>query len=133
MKRTICAITAGVRWNDLTLEQQEAISRVYTQYVLPMPGTQVHAGLELVDGLVDDAFDPGVIADLGLPLTVLAIYHWDGHAAELTPIVPLTAADLLPYLPDVPVYDGEGNQTGTVPATPHVPMNWAGWPQIQPT
>lgn len=132
MKQTLCAITAGVRWDDLNAEQQAAINSVFTQYVLPMPGTRAHNGTELVDGLVDDAFDPAVIADLGLPLTVLAIYHWDGHAAELTPIVPLTAAALLPYLPDVPVYDEAGNQIGTEPPEPRVPHNWAGLPQIQP-
>ncbi len=131
MKRVICTVPQGLRLPMLTPEQRAAIAQVYTQFVLPMAGTQPANGKEVVDGLVADTFDPQAIDDLELPFDVIGIYQWNGQAPELTTIQPISGATLLPHLPDVVQYDEQGEEIGTEPATPHVPMNWAGWPQIQ--
>lgn len=129
MKRSIWAIPAGTTLDTLTPEQQDAIASVYSQFVLPMPGTIPHAGQEVVDGLTDDTFDPLVMPGLGLDWTCIGMWQWDGHGDVVT-LVPLDMDALYPHLPDVVEYDDEGNVTGTSPAERRLPHGWAGWSAV---
>src|SRR5690606_28565105 len=47
MMRAILRLPAGTRFDTLTTEQQVAISSVFAQFVLPMPGTMAAEGYEL--------------------------------------------------------------------------------------
>lgn len=130
MKRIICTAPDGLKVSDLTPEQQDGLRRVYLQFTLPMPGTIPHEGAVLVDGVVNDNFDPQAIGELELPLTILGLYDWDGRASTLTTLVPITPESILPFLPDQVAYDDEGEVTSTQPPEPHIPHNWSGWPQV---
>lgn len=129
MIRAIYLLPAGTRIDTLDPEQQQAIQSVNSQWRLPMPGTVPHAGLEVVDGLTDDSFDPLVMPALGLDWQCIGMWQWDGHGGLVT-LVPLDMDALYPHLPDVTEYDEDGEVIGTVPAVPHVPHGWAGHPQI---
>jgi hypothetical protein len=132
MIRLICLIPEGIRPNNLSTEQQEGLKAVLTQYTLPMPGTIAANGFEVVDGVVQDNFDPQAITDLGLPLTVLGMWQWTGRpGASLAIVQPLDAEAFLPHLPDEHEYDEAGNVTATHPATLHIPHNWSGWPSVE--
>lgn len=129
MIRAIYLIPEGTRIDTLTPEQQQAIQSVNSQWRLPMPGTIPHDGLEVVDGLTDDNFDPLVMPALGLDWQCIGMWQWSG-SGELVTLVPLDMDALYPHLPPTPEYDEEGNVVGTVPAEPRVPHSWAGWPSI---
>lgn len=134
MKRAIYRIPASTTFETLTEEQQDAIRSVQSQWALPMPGTIVANGMQVVDGIVADSFDPDVLPILGLgDWQLLGLYGWDEQSPELTVIAPLDMDALLPHLPDAVEYDEDGNVTGTSPAVPHVPHGWAGWPQPEIT
>lgn len=128
MIRAIYLIPQGTRIDTLTDEQQAAIQAVQSQWRLPMPGTIPHAGLEVVDGLTDDNFDPLVMPILGLDWQCIGMWRWDGHGDVVT-LVPLDMDALYPHLPDVIEYDEDGNVTGTSPAERRLPHGWSGWPQ----
>ncbi|CAP41331.1 hypothetical protein [Bordetella petrii] len=129
MKRAILRLPAGTRFDSLTAEQQAAISSVFAQFVLPMPGTTVADGYELVDGLAGDNFDPAVMPGLGMDWPIVALCQWD-EAAGLATIQPLDEAVLLAHLAPVVELDADGNVVGSQPAELDMPHNWAGWPWV---
>lgn len=126
MKRLILAIPEGLTFDQLAPEQQYAVNSVFGQFVLPMPGTRPANGKQIVDAVAADNFDPAAIGELGLPFEILAYWQWDG--STLDTILPLDEAAWLPFLPDVPVLDEQGEQTGVMPPMFHIPHGWAGWP-----
>lgn len=126
MKRVILAVPEGLSFDQLSLEQQEAINGVFGQFVNPMPGTKAANGKQIVDAVTADNFDPMAIAHLALPFDLLAYQQWDGVTLEK--LVPLDEEAWLAYLPDVNVLDEQGNVVGTAPATFNIPHTWAGWP-----
>lgn len=129
MKHAIFSVPATTSLDTLTPEQRAAILSVDSQFVLPMPGTVVHEGQALVDGLTSDAFDPTVMPSLGLDWTCLYLAQWDGQSETATDIVPLDIAALAPFLAPIVTYDDEGNVLGSEPAPLSLPHHWAGWPE----
>ena len=129
MMRAILRLPAGTRFDTLTTEQKVAISSVFAQFVLPMPGTMAAEGYELVDGLADDDFDPAVMPGLDMDWPVVGLWHWDGTAG-LAVIQPLDEAVLLAHLAPVVELDADGNVVGSQPAALHMPHNWSGWPPV---
>jgi hypothetical protein len=128
MKRIIIQAPEGITLEALTEEQQAAISSVFTQFVLPMPGTQASAGHILIDAVVGDNFDATTIAALGLPFVVFGLWQWDG-SGELTELAPLDST-FIDYLPPTHTYDENGDVLTTLPPTLHLPHNWGGWPGV---
>lgn len=111
MKRVIMTAPESLEWDDLTNEQQAAITGVLGQWVMPMPGTVAHDGRKIIDALTTDAFDPANIQLLKLPFVVLGILQYDGEIT--TNIHPLDEA-FYAYLEN--------------PENPHIPHAWSGWP-----
>lgn len=113
VKRVILSAPATLAWGDLTDDQQNAITGVFGEYVMPMPGTIGHAGHKIIDALVADTFEPTAIQQLGLPFALLGRWQWDGET-----IMPLQCLDaaFLNFLPD--------------PSIMILPHNWLGWPPI---
>ena len=128
MKRAIFAIPEGTTIAGLTPEQQAAIASVFAQFTLPMPGTVAHDGQTLVDGIVTDNFDPGVMPALGLDWTCLGLWYWDEHSLHTEEIIPFNLDEFMHYVPDINEYDEEGNIVGSSPAPRQLTHNWAGWP-----
>lgn len=152
MKRLILTSPTGLTLDQLTAEQQAAISSVFAQYILPMPGTisygansftltspdpaateqvplpdviETFTGLSILDAVTSDNFTVESITTLGLPFTVMGMWQWSGLASE--PLVELQALDpsFINYLPDTTDADGV-----VTPPVLHVPNNWAGWPEV---
>jgi len=111
VKRVIFTAPEVLEFDALSEPQQAAINSVVAQWVLPMPGSNTHDGQKLGDALVLDTFDPEIIDQLDLPITVVGVYHWDGETLDT--VAPLGAESL--------VFVG-GAQV--------LPHNWAGWPSI---
>jgi len=129
VKRAILRLPAGTRFDTLTAEQQAAISSVFAQFVLPMPGTTVADGYELVDGLAGDNFDPAVMPGLDMDWPVVGLWQWNG-AAGLAALQPLDEAVLLAHLAPVVELDADGNVVGSEPAVLRMPHAWSGWPPV---
>lgn len=129
MKRVIIKAPENITLESLTEEQQLAISAVFAQWAMPMPGTQSSDGYILIDAVVGDNFDPTNIAALGLPFTVMGVWQWDGNNG----LVELQALDVtfIDYLMDTHTYDSDtfAILTTTPPAL-HEPHRWSGWPEI---
>lgn len=110
MKRVILSAPAELEWANLTENQQAAITSVFGEYVMPMPGTVEHNGLKIIDAVTTDSFDPANIPILGLPFEMLGLWQWDGGN--------LTVLEAL----DEAFYDYI--ETGTRV----IPHSWSGWP-----
>lgn len=110
MKRVILSAPATLDWDDLSEDQQTAISGVFGQYVMPMPGTREHDGQKVIDAVTIDSFDPAKIHILGLPFEVIGIWQWDGDT--------LTVLEALHE-----TFYGFVESGARV-----IPHSWAGWP-----
>ena len=130
MKRIICEAPNTLTMAALTEEQKEGLKNVMAQFKLPMPGTKYFDGKVIIDGTVQDNFQESAITDLGLPLTVVGLYSWDGSNG-LVAEVELNTERFMKFLPDIDLYDEEGEVIGTREPEEKVPHNWSGWPQIQ--
>ena len=157
MKRLILTSPTGLTLDKLTTEQQAAIQSVFTQCVLPMPGTksfgsstytitrpdpesttevplpdviETFTGTSAIDAVTNDNFDPAVIVPLELPFTLLGLWQWTGNTQdELATLEPLSP-EFLNYLPDINTYDEEGIITSTTSPTLTIPHNWSGWADV---
>ena len=129
MKRAILRVPEGLRFVDLTEEQQLAIESVFAEFVLPLPGTVPAGGYELVGGLTGDNFDPSVMPGLDMDWPIVGVWQWDGDGDQQV-IVPLDEAALLAHLPPTYDLDEDGVIIGTHPPVLHMPHNWLGWPPI---
>jgi hypothetical protein len=128
MKRVLILAPLAFTAADLTGEQAAAISGVFGQWVIPMPGTVAAGGTQVIDALAADIFNPANIAGLGLPFTVIGLWQWHG-AGALAEVTALDTDAFLAHLPAVPARDAFGLPTGgTASATLHEPHRWAGWP-----
>lgn len=126
MKRCLMTAPEAIEWDDLTDEQQAEISGIFSQWVMPMPGTIPTGGLKIIDAVMDDRFDPAKITDLALPFAIIGLWQWDGgDVAELTPI----DSSFWGFLAPVVILDDEGEVIGTEPAPHGIPHGWAGWPE----
>lgn len=151
MKRLILKSPTGLTIEQLSSEQQSAIRSVFSQFVLPMPGTipfgtdittievpnvdpllpaevLTFTGYSIVDAIVADNYDPTSIIALNLPFIVLGEWQWDGDG-HLSTITPLDSS-FIHYLPAINEYDAEGNVINTSVPTLTLPHNWAGWPTL---
>lgn len=122
MYRLFIEVPEGLTFDMLTAEQKAAVASVFGQYVLPMPSTQTANGKVLMDGLAGDNFNPQAVIDLGLPFTIIGMWH----SEQEEPIIPLDTEKFLAHLPDTVVYDDEGNELSRAPAHLHEPHTWAG-------
>lgn len=129
MRRSIWVIPASTTLDTLTPEQQEAIAAVYSQFVLPMPGTVEHDGKILVDGITADSFDPSVMPGLGLDWECLYLCQWDLVSPEVTEIVPLDLDKFMNHVPDIVEHDENGAPIATHAPERKLAHNWAGWPR----
>lgn len=111
MKRVILSALASLDWDDLTEGQQAAITGVFGEYVMPMPGTVEHVGQKIIDAITLDSFDPANIQILGLPFIVLGLWQFDG-----TVLTEMEALNEVFYN-----YVASNNRL--------IPHSWAGWPQ----
>lgn len=121
--RAIILVPEGLTFEQLTEEQQAACNSVFGQYVNPMPNTIPYNGKQVLDGLAADNFDPTAIGALGLPFEIIGLYHTEAE----TPIVQLDEAVFINHLPDVVVYDDNGDVVSSTPPTFHIPHSWSGW------
>lgn len=151
MKRLILKSPTGLTIEQLSSEQQSAIRSVFSQFVLPMPGTipfgtdittievpnvdplipaevLTFAGYSIVDVLTSDNFDSAAITALNLPFVLIAEWQWDvaGHLSTITPLDP----SFINYLPNINEYNEAGQVINTVAPTLNIPHNWAGWPTL---
>lgn len=129
MKRVIIKAPENTTLTALTVEQQTAIRSIFSQWVMPMPGTKANTGYTLIDAVVGDNFDPARISALGLPFTVMGMWQWGGASSP----VELQALDatFINYLPATHTYNPITNAVLTTsPPVLHEPHRWAGWPEI---
>jgi hypothetical protein len=112
MKRVIIKAPEGIELNTLTADQQAAIESVYTQFVLPMPGTKPFEEHIIIDAITADNFDPAVIQPLDLPFELMGLWQWD-EINELVALYPLDEA-FINFLP-------KGSEL-------KLPHGFAGWP-----
>lgn len=110
MKRVILSVPSDLDWDDLTEEQQAAISGVFGQYVMPIPGTIEYAEQKIIDAVTIDSFDPANIPVLGLPFEVLGLWQWDGN--NMTTLEALHEE----------FFNFVSSNTNAIPHA------WAGWP-----
>lgn len=110
MKRVILSAPATLDWGDLTEDQQTAITGVFGEYVMPMPGTIEYSGRKIIDAVTIDSFDPANIPILGLPFETLGLWQWDGDALTILEALHETFYDYV--------------ETG-IRVIPH---SWSGWP-----
>jgi hypothetical protein len=115
MKRVITKAPSTIELSSLSKEQQDAIASVYTQFVLPMPGTIVFGGSLIIDAITSDNFDPSVINPLSLPFEVIGLWQWDGISQDLLEITPLNP-EFTNFLAD--------------PSTLGLPHSFSGWPDV---
>ena len=111
MKRVLLLVPEGLTFDMLSVEQQAAINSVFGQYVNPMPATITHNGMQVVDAVTADNFNPTVMVDFGIDWPVIGMWSFDGAVLS-----PLNETEFMKFLP-------EG-------ATLHEPHRWAGWPQV---
>jgi len=115
--------------DSLSQVQQEAIRRVFTEYTLPMPGTQEFSGKILIEAVTGDNLDPNSFADLALPFTLIGLWQWGGHGS-MTEIHPLDES-FIHYLPDIITYDPITLAVvSTTAPVLHEPHRRDGWPAI---
>lgn len=95
------------------------LSELSLDLVTPMPGTIELNDQIIIDCVGSDSFQA--------PQDWTCIYEGD---IEGNATIPLNMDALYPFLASIPIYDDDGNQTGTEPAERRVPHNWAGWPAI---
>ena len=125
MKRIIIKTPATTTLESLTPEQQAAIRSVFTQFVLPMPGTKTNSGHILIDAVVGDNFNPDNI----LPFTIMGMWQWDG-GDTLTELQPLDVS-FIDFLPDTHTYAPDTFAIlTTTPPVLHEPHRWGGWPEV---
>lgn len=112
-KRVLLLVPQGLTFDMLTPEQQAAINLVFGKYINPMPTSIIFNGMQIVDALTGDNFDPSTMANYGIDWPVLGICQWDGVAEYVTIIQPLDTETYKHYMPD-------GSLTEC--------HRWAGWP-----
>ena len=127
MKRCIMTAPEAVEWDDLTDEQQAEISGIFSQWVMPMPGTVSSGGLKIIDAVMSNTFDPAKITELALPLTIIGLWQWDG--GEVAELITL-ASSFWDYLAPIMILDDEEVVIGTEPAPHSIPHGWSGWPDF---
>lgn len=91
--RVILQVPEALTFGMLTPDQQAEISRVFGQYVMPMPGTIPTGGVKLVDAVTADNFHPENMAALGLDWPILGM--WD-NAGDI--VIPLDATKFKQHL-----------------------------------
>ncbi len=114
MKRVLLLVPEGLTFDMLSVEQQAAINSVFGQYVNPMPATITHNGMQVVDAVTADNFNPTVMVDFGIDWPIVGIMQWDGASEEVTIIQPLDVELYRQHMPD-----------GTVTEC----HRWSGWPE----
>ena len=130
MIRLIFKIPTDFTPESLTPEQQTAIYSVFGQYILPIPGTIAVDNYHVGDAVVSDSFYINKISELELPMEILCLAKWNGRPEYGLEIeIPLNES-FLTYLPDINIYDSEGNILTTEKHELVVPHNWSGWPNL---
>ena len=121
MLRLIIRVPIAIQsFSQLSAAHQEAIQRVFGQYVLPMPGTIAADSFQICDG-VSRELDWSILTNQwGWP--VIGVMGEDGDI-----VLPLDQVIFTRHLPDTPEYNNSGEIIGTRPAVFHEPHNWAGW------
>lgn len=113
MKRVLLLVPEGLTFDMLSEEQQAAINSVFGQYANPMPATIPANGMQIVDAVTADNFDPDVMPQYGIDWPVIGLFQWDGKAEEITTVQVLDTETYGKHMPD------------GVAAECH---RWAGWP-----
>ena len=113
MKRVLLLVPEGLTFDMLSPEQQEAINSVFGQYANPMPATIPANGMQIVDAVTADNFDPLVMPEYGIDWPVIGLFQWDGKAEETTVIQELDTETYAEHMPDGVVTECH---------------RWAGWP-----
>jgi len=113
MKRAILKIPEGLELSQLTQEQQAAIQSVFTEFVMPMPGTIPFNGHIIIDSIAGDNYDPETMQGLSLPFELLDLWQWDG-VGELIRLEE-SWGDIIDYFP-----------AGVF----NIPHGFAGWPNV---
>jgi len=72
--RVLLRVPAGLTFEALTIEQQDAIASVLGQYVMPMPSTVEADGFVICDAVTKPNFDPSTMDGLGLNWPILGIW-----------------------------------------------------------
>lgn len=86
MKRVLLLVPEGLTFDILSVEQQAAINSVFGQYANPMPSTIPANGMQVVDAVTADNFDPAVMPEYGIDWPVIGMWQWDGKAETTTEI-----------------------------------------------
>lgn len=95
-----------------TTGEQDIVDKINDLHAIwtgdPQPGTRVHEGRKLIVAKAGDTLDKmeDDIASFGYSWTILG-------AKTLTEMIRTPAeSDVMPFMPDVPITDEEGNVTG---------------------
>ena len=113
MKRVLLLVPEGLTFDMLSVEQQAAINSVFGQYANPMPSTIPANGMQIVDAVTADNFDPAVMPQYGIDWPVIGLFQWDGKTEQITTVQEL----------DVETYS-----THMVDGVAVECHSWAGWP-----
>ncbi len=128
MKRVLLLVPEGLTFDMLSEEQQAAINSVLGQYANPMPSTIPANGMQIVDAVTADNFDPAVMPQYGIDWPVIGLFQWDGKSTDITALQELKLDLYIQHLPNDVTYDETGKEVSSTPATVHEAHRWAGWP-----
>lgn len=121
MRRAIFLLPADTDFETLPETVQQHLNSVGFQFIAPMQNTKVIDNMMVVDGIArTDGLTPEDFAQLNWQLLYYAEYPDIVHQE-------VDWETYMQYVKDTPIYDEEGNQTGTEPAPQQLTHGWAGW------
>lgn len=95
--------------------QIENISTIFSQYLLPMPGTIEYNENFVLDAIVNNDFSIQEKLQNIPQAVILGQWSWNGVSDELNTIIGLDSS-FINYLPQDSILQ--------------IPNNWAGWPVL---
>src|SRR5690625_2987049 len=121
MRRAIFLLPADTDFEALPEAVQQHLQAVGFQFIAPMPNTRIIDGMMVADGIAHtDELTPEDFQYLNWTLLYYSEYPDIVHE-------PMGWQTYMQYVQDTILYDDEGNETGTEPASQKLTHNWAGW------
>jgi hypothetical protein len=124
--RLLMLAPEGFSFDQLSPEQQFAVSQSFGTYVMPMPGTMAANGTVICDAIVKaEGFSRDTFVALGIEWPVIGMFSSDG-----VELLPLDREAFVAHMAPIITTDAEGNVISSTPATEaRETSRWAGWPE----
>ena len=100
-KRVLLLVPEGLTFDMLTEEQRQAIRSVFGEFVNPMPYTKAYNGMQVVDALTNNSFDPSLMSLYGINWPIIGMWQRDVRDNKVKTLQEIDENEFLKYLPDV--------------------------------